>query len=82
MFDRPKKGFAIPLKEWMRDDLKQTFLDYLSPDLLAKYGIVNSAAIENLKSRFYDKNIDYLYNRLWLVASFHMWLEQSVFNKK
>ncbi len=82
MFDRPKKGFAIPLKEWMRDDLKQTFLDYLSPDLLTKYGIVNSVTVENLKSRFYDNNIDYIYNRLWLVASFHMWLEQSPFSRK
>jgi asparagine synthase (glutamine-hydrolysing) len=82
LFDRPKQGFAVPLKEWMRDDLKQTFLEYLNPDILTKYGFVNVETVEKLKTRFYDKKVDYLYNRLWLVAAFHMWLEQSVFNKK
>ncbi len=81
VFNRPKRGFAAPMKEWMRNDLKTTFLNYLSPEIIQKYNIVNYKPVERLKHEFYKKNIDYLYNRLWLIAAFHMWLEQSVFNK-
>ena len=77
LFDRPKQGFAVPLKEWMRTDLYELFQEYLDPELLKKHNIVNVAYVEKLKVRFYKKEVDYLYNRLWLIAALHMWLEQS-----
>jgi len=76
MFDRPKQGFAVPLKEWMRGDYKDMFLDYLSPEIINRYDVVNYHYVEQLKKMFYKQNIDYVYNRLWLVAAFHMWMEQ------
>jgi len=77
MFNRPKHGFAIPLKEWMRGDLKDMFMDYLSPETVKKYDIVNYYSVEQLKKMFYKQNIDYVYNRLWLIVAFHMWMEHS-----
>jgi asparagine synthase (glutamine-hydrolysing) len=79
MFNRPKRGFAIPLKEWMRGDLKDMFLDYLSPEIINRYDIVNYQSVEQLKKMFYKQNIDYVYNRLWLIIALHMWMEQSAF---
>ena len=79
MFNRPKRGFAIPLKEWMRGDLKDMFLDYLSTEIINKYDIVNYQSVEQLKKMFYKQNIDYVYNRLWLIIALHMWMEHSAF---
>ena len=80
--DRPKHGFSMPLKEWMRNELKQIFSYYLSPEVVNKYKIFHPQETQKLVTRFYDKNESYLYNRLWLIASLHMWLEQSVFEQK
>jgi len=81
LFERPKKGFAVPLKIWMKNELKELFLDYLSADMIQKYHLVNVRQVENLKHKFYKHNHDYLYNRLWLIVALHMWLEQSVLKK-
>lgn len=81
LFNRPKKGFAIPLKLWMKDDLKQTFMDFLSPTMIQKYNLLEAKMVERLTNKFYRHNHDYLYNRLWLVAALNMWLEQSPLRK-
>ena len=33
LFIRPKKGFAIPISDWMRKDLKNWVNDILSPEI-------------------------------------------------
>ncbi|MDD4748169.1 MAG: asparagine synthase C-terminal domain-containing protein, partial [Salinivirgaceae bacterium] len=77
LFNRPKQGFSVPLKEWMKNDLYDLFMDYLSPAMIRKFNIVNVDYVEKLKTRFFTKDMDYLYNRLWLVAALHMWLSQT-----
>lgn len=81
LFDRPKQGFAVPLPEWMRGDLKPLFMDHLSPDALAKYGLVDARFVQDLSRRFYKGDIGFYYRRLWLVAGLQMWLDQSIFKK-
>ena len=77
LFNRPKQGFSVPLKEWMKNELYALFMDYLSPEMIRKFNVVNVKYVETLKTRFFIKNMDYLYNRLWLIAALHMWLSQT-----
>jgi asparagine synthase (glutamine-hydrolysing) len=76
-FDRPKWGFSIPLQKWLKGDLKYLIDDYLSDVMINKYGVLNNQIVNDLKYRFFTKNHDYLYNRLWLLIVLQRFLEKN-----
>ncbi len=76
-FDRPKWGFSIPLQKWLKGDLKYLIDDYLSDDMINKYGVLDKQFVNDLKYRFFTKNQDYLYNRLWLLIVLQRFLEKN-----
>ncbi len=75
MFDRPKWGFSVPLTKWLKGDLKYLVDEYLSENMINKHNVVNYKEVLKLKHDFLNKNVDYLYNRIWLLISLHQWLE-------
>lgn len=76
LFQRPKKGFSIPLQDWLQDDLSFLIDDYLNKALIEKYQIVNFSQVQILIQAFKQGNTN-LYNRIWLLISLHMWLENN-----
>ena len=76
-FDRPKWGFSIPLSKWLKGDLKYLVEDYLSDAKILKYGVLNLEHVKHLKQMFYDKNIDYLYNRIWQLIVLQSFLQRN-----
>ncbi len=76
-FQRPKQGFSIPLEHWMKGDLQYLITDYLSDDIIDKYGIFDKKMINDLKHRFLKKNYSYLYNRLWIIIVMNKFLERN-----
>lgn len=76
-FNRPKWGFSIPLKDWLKNDLRYLVEDYLSDELIKKYNIVDLKQTQKLKKAFFSGKNDYLYNRLWLLIVLHMFLERK-----
>ncbi len=50
---RPKKGFGAPLRNWIKNELKEKMEDLLSIENLGSRGIFNPKSIENL---IYDNN--------------------------
>jgi asparagine synthase (glutamine-hydrolysing) len=76
-FERPKRGFAIPLEEWLSHELKEFILDHLNADNLKKTAIIkNPVYVNNLCNQFY-KGETFLYNRLWTLAVLHYWKSKS-----
>jgi asparagine synthase (glutamine-hydrolysing) len=74
LFDRPKKGFSIPLKNWLLNDLNYLITDYLNVSVIKKHGLVNNIEVQNLINRFYKgENINY--NKIWHLIILHWWLE-------
>lgn len=76
MFDRPKQGFAIPLVDWLKGDLQFLIHDYLNPDILNAFGLVNVNQVESMKKRFLKGNSFY-YNRLWALIVLHQFLSRQ-----
>ncbi|WP_026462938.1 asparagine synthase (glutamine-hydrolyzing) [Adhaeribacter aquaticus] len=74
LFDRPKWGFAIPLGNWLKTDLRYLIEDYLNEKVIGHHGVVQYSLVHKLKKEFFDGK-DYLYNRLWLLIMLHKWLE-------
>ena len=65
-FDRPKQGFAIPLRIWLKTHLRFLIEDYLSEEAIRKTGLLNYSYIKKLIQQF-DSGNDYIFNRIWLL---------------
>ena len=75
-FNRPKQGFAMPLKKWLKKDFKYLIDDYLSEELVKKHKLLNYEIVNNIKKRFFAGE-DYLYNRIWQLIIFNKWLKET-----
>ncbi len=75
LFDRPKRGFSVPLADWLRNDLKYLQEKYLNRDLVNRYGVVKWETAAGLLAQFNGGN-SYVYGRVWLLIVLHYWLEK------
>lgn len=75
IFQRPKQGFAIPLKIWLRNELKYLIEENLSEEIVTRYNVVKYSEVKKLIDNFMN-GIDYLYNRIWLLIVLHYWLRK------
>ena len=73
LFQRPKRGFAIPLQKWLRKDLRSFAMDHLHPDAIRQTGLLNPKAVDALLKNFYNKDQHYLYNRIWQLLVLQRW---------
>ncbi|HMW13486.1 MAG TPA: asparagine synthase (glutamine-hydrolyzing) [Chitinophagales bacterium] len=76
LFNRPKKGFAMPLSHWLSANFKFLIDKYLSPIVINRYDIVSNLHVAHLKNRFFAGE-DYLYARIWSLVILHWWLEEN-----
>ncbi len=72
LVDRPKMGFGIPLKNWLKNDLRSWMLDLLSPASLQQQGILNPEYIERLVNDFLQGRSASPY-LLWNLVMFQDW---------
>lgn len=75
-FNRPKRGFALPLSKWLKHELKYLMDDYLNKNIIDQYGIINYEYLKII-IKGYLSGKDYLYNRLWLIIILHRWLKNK-----
>lgn len=74
LYNRPKKGFEVPLLKWFRSEMKSLIMD----DLLAKkhiedQGIFNYSEIEKLKQQLFSSNPGDVHARIWALIVFQWW---------
>lgn len=75
--ERSKMGFAIPIAEWLQNQLKRTVDEFLNDKNLADIPYINSNYVVSLKSDFY-KGKTWLATRLWHVLMFVMWYQKWI----
>jgi asparagine synthase (glutamine-hydrolysing) len=69
---KPKQGFSIPLKHWLRRELKPFMMDLLSSDRIKQRGYFNPSTV----SRWMTEHLSGRYNhshRLWSLMVFELW---------
>ena len=76
LFARPKQGFSIPLADWLSKDLSFLMDQYLDKKIIDRYGLVNSASVEQMKKKFL-KGQKFYYNRLWALIVLHQFMEKT-----
>jgi asparagine synthase (glutamine-hydrolysing) len=75
LMDRPKMGFAIPIADWLRNDLRDLLESYLSEDRIRKEGLLNWDYVADLKSKFLHGRKEYDL-KIWYLLMFEMWMEK------
>lgn len=71
---RGKEGFSIPIKNWLKQELKPMLNDILAPDKLKREGFFNPAYVEQLKKEHLDGNENHSH-RLWALMVFGKWYD-------
>ena len=74
LIERPKSGFAVPLANWMRGELREWVESQLNPARIRREGYFDADLVDRkLKEHLSgQRNWHYL---LWDVLMFQSWLE-------
>lgn len=75
LFDRPKMGFGIPVREWLGGSLRQWAGDLLSPERLRRQGLLNEATVSSCLDDFMTGRRQEP-RKLWALLALQSWLEQ------
>jgi asparagine synthase (glutamine-hydrolysing) len=74
LYNRPKKGFEVPLLQWMRNELKSLILDDLLADKwIEEQQIFNLKYIQSLKARLFSNNPGDVHAQIWALLIFQKW---------
>jgi asparagine synthase (glutamine-hydrolysing) len=75
VMDRPKMGFAIPIADWLRAELRPLLEDYLSDERIEREGLFSPEYVRRLKLDFLNgkKEFDV---KIWYLLMFEMWFEE------
>jgi asparagine synthase (glutamine-hydrolysing) len=65
---RPKSGFGVPLRRWMKEDLRELLGDLLSVDSLKKRGLFSPKAVQELIYNNDNGKIDASYTLLSILC--------------
>jgi len=65
-------GFAIPIADWMRNDLRELVEEHLQEKEIKEQGIFRWEFVNHLKTDFFGGKKEYDV-KLWYLLMFQMW---------
>ncbi len=77
IINRPKKGFGIPIAEWLKGTLNPLMHDMLSPGRLIIQDLFNHDYIREL-IREHEQGIANHYKQIWTLLVFQLWYENFI----
>ena len=76
VFDVPKKGFAIPLAEWMRNELKEDIIMHLNDDFLNSIACLHTKNVKKYMQLHFEGKGDYS-SYIWRVFVLSKWFKNE-----
>lgn len=75
VFNQPKKGFSIPLNQWIRKELKEEIISELSDDFLNKVPNLDVSKFKKQFALHLDNKTDYTFN-IWKLFVLAKWYKE------
>ncbi|MNQ42664.1 putative asparagine synthetase [glutamine-hydrolyzing] [compost metagenome] len=75
VFNQPKKGFSVPLHQWIREDLKQDIVSELSDDFLSKVPNLDVSKFKKQLRLHLENKTDYTFN-IWKLFILAKWYKE------
>ncbi len=76
---RPKKGFGIPIAEWLKGGLNPLLHDMLAPALIREQGLFNADYVQRLISEHETGKASH-HKELWTLLVFQLWQQNFLPN--
>ncbi len=76
LIERPKRGFSVPMMEWLRNEQRWILDHYLAPGKVEEEGIFDPRTLSRLKERFEKKGAYADGQLLWNLLMFELWYEE------
>jgi len=73
--ERPKRGFGVPVDDWLRNELKDWALDLLNPSTLHREGLFDADAVQTVWKQHMAGWFNHA-NLLWALLMFQSWKER------
>jgi len=78
LYNRPKKGFEVPLLKWFRKEMKSMITDdLLSKSFIEEQNIFNYTEIAKLKKQLFSSNPGDVHARIWGLIVFQWWWKKN-----
>jgi asparagine synthase (glutamine-hydrolysing) len=79
LYNRPKKGFDIPLLDWFRKELWSKINDDLLSDIFIKeQQLFDLTTIQQLKRKLHSKNPEDSHETIWALVVFQHWWKKNI----
>ena len=75
VFNQPKKGFAVPIGTWMREELKDEFVNTLNDDFLNKVPNLNVSKFKKIFEEHMKGDKDYTIY-IWKLYVLSKWYDE------
>jgi asparagine synthase (glutamine-hydrolysing) len=72
---RRKEGFSIPIKNWLKTELKDLMMEYLSEKRVKDAGFFNHRGVQKMVDEHLHNKQNHAH-RLWALILFHLWRER------
>lgn len=72
LFERPKKGFAIPLRNWLNGPLRAWTRDSLGATAISRQGLLDPVSVQNVIDN--APSSEWYTTKLWYLSVFQNWL--------
>jgi asparagine synthase (glutamine-hydrolysing) len=75
IINRGKEGFSIPIKNWLRQELRPMMLDILAPARIRRDGFFDADYVQKLVNEHLQGTENHSH-RLWALMVFNFWQDQ------
>ncbi|WP_422361167.1 asparagine synthase (glutamine-hydrolyzing) [Reichenbachiella sp.] len=74
LYNRPKKGFEVPLLDWLKSSLRNELHEHLfNRDLIENQGLFNWNELKELEKQLFSRNPEDSHARVWGLYVFQKW---------
>ncbi len=80
VFNRPKRGFEVPLLKWCRGDMHEKIEQLLDPEELSSQGMLNTTSVEALLRNLKNNNVGDIQATIYSLIVFQLWWNINVEN--